>query len=393
MASRSAKSAKSSVSEGAIHLNRIERAPVRWVWKNWIPLRKLTVLDGDPGLGKSTLLLDIAARVSRNGLMPDSSQSCGPGAALLLTAEDGLEDTVKPRLEAANADLNRVICMRWVGEGLGQRPPALPDDLPILENLCLREDVRLVVIDPFVAFLSRSVEATSDQCIRRALHLLARMAEKCDCAVVVLRHLTKGSSSKAIYRGGGSIGIIGAARSGLLVAADPSFPERRVLALTESNLAARPRSLSFQLREIATGCCTIEWLGGSELEADDLLGCQAGEDSTSRKEAKAFLADFLQLGPRTYRDIKQAADTAGITKGTLQRAKRLLQVRSDRRRVGAGNLDCIWVWLLPGQSPDAPLADGPAPRPLPKPGSKPTWADVLGEKCQKIAHAEEKEQE
>jgi hypothetical protein len=372
------------VSEGAVHLNRIERAPVRWIWKNWIPLRKLTVLDGDPGLGKSTLLLDIAARVSRTGSMPDGSQSCSSGSALLLTAEDGLEDTVKPRLEAANADLNRVICMRWVGEGLEQRPPSLPDDLPILETLCLREDVRLIVIDPFVAFLSRSVEATSDQCVRRALHLLARMAEKCDCAVVVLRHLTKGSSSKAIYRGGGSIGIIGAARSGLLVAADPSFPERRVLALTKSNLAARPRSLSFQLREIATGCCSIEWLGGSELEADDLLGCQAGEDSTSRKEAKTFLADFLQLGPRTYRDIKRAADTAGITEGTLRRAKSQLHINSNRRRVGADNLDCIWVWVLPGQSPDAPLNEVPASRPLHKPGSKPTWKDILGDDYERI---------
>jgi RecA-family ATPase len=235
-------------------MNRVEKDVVHWVWKNWIPLKKLTVLDGDPGLGKSTLLLDIAARLSRGAPMPDDSTGCG-GSALLLTAEDGLDDTVRPRLEAANADLERIVCLRWIGEGLEQRPPAIPDDVPALEQLCLEENVRLVVIDPLVAFLANSVDTASDQNVRRVLHLLARVAERCNCAVVLLRHLNKGSSAKAIYRGGGSIGIIGAARSGLLVAADPGRPEGRVLAVTKSNLARPPQSLGFRLRETPLGCC------------------------------------------------------------------------------------------------------------------------------------------
>src|SRR5262249_45612603 len=149
-------------------LDGVPTREVRWLWPGWLPRGKITVLDGDPGLGKSTLLLDLAARVSAGRAMPDGSPGLRAGVCIL-SAENALTDTVRPRLEAAGADLSRVHALETVcrpGQDMG-RPPALPRDLRLLEKSVRLSQSRLLIIDPFVAFLGRGVDAAQDQDVRR----------------------------------------------------------------------------------------------------------------------------------------------------------------------------------------------------------------------------------
>src|SRR4029079_8173039 len=170
---------------------------------------------GDPGLGKSSLTLDMAARISTGRPMPGALDAQRPPAdVVLLSAEDGLADTVRPRLEAAGADLTRIFAMDAVPTGPGRpgRPPVFPDDVGWLHDLIVMKGVRFVIIDPLMAFLGLSVNAMNDQNVRRALFPLSRLAETTGAVILVVRHLNKNTQGSALYRGGGSIGIIGAAR-------------------------------------------------------------------------------------------------------------------------------------------------------------------------------------
>jgi len=210
---------------------------VRWLWPGRIPLGKLTVLDGDPGLGKSTVALDFAARISTASPLPDGTRPEYPQNTILLSAEDAIGDTIRPRLEAAGADLNRVTVVRGVNESDGPRPPVLPGDLASLEALIGEDDASLVIVDPFMAYLAGGIDAHRDQDVRRALHALSATAERTGAALVIVRHLNKAPGGNALYRGGGSIGIIGAARAGMMIAPDRAEERRRSRAGTRSNRA------------------------------------------------------------------------------------------------------------------------------------------------------------
>jgi RecA-family ATPase len=234
------------VTDDLVLVADVDRELVRWLWPGRIPLAKVTVLDGDPGTGKSTLTLTIAAKVTTGSPFPDGARP-EVGDVILLSAEDDIGDTIRPRLEAAGADLARCWVLPDVRpEGKEPRPPELPADLFLLEDLVKSKAAALVVIDPLMAFLSGQVDSHRDQDIRRVLASLGYMAGRTGAAVVIVRHLRKGAGS-AIERGSGSIGIIGAARAGLLVAPDPEDEGRRVLALTKSNLAKMPQALAYRL--------------------------------------------------------------------------------------------------------------------------------------------------
>ena len=337
-----------------LRLAGVEARPVSWLWPGRIPLGKVSVLDGDPGLGKSTLMLDLVARVSRGLPMPDGARGT-PGGAIILSAEDAADDTIVPRLQAAGADLSyvaQVPAMR-LADGF-ERPPVLPGDLAAIEQAIKESDwelaTRLVVIDPFVAFLSEQVDSWRDQDVRRALHALADFAEATQAAVVVIRHLTKANGTPALYRGGGSIGIIGAARAGLLVARDPEDPAARVLAVTKMNLAAEPPSLSFRLDVGPTDQPRIVWSGESPHGADVLVSQPRDDDE--RREAqdlRAFLWELLELAPRSYREVEAECRKAGfdVSGRTLRRAGKTLGVVVTRHGFGPGS---SVSWSLNGHS-------------------------------------------
>jgi putative DNA primase/helicase len=319
---------------------RAER--VRWLWPRRIPFGKVTVIDGDPGLGKSTAALDIAARVSTASPLPDGSRLEYPASVLVMSAEDAIADTIRPRLEAAGADLHRIAVFRAVKERASARPPELPGDLPHLESLIEEDDAQFVIVDPLMAFLAGSIDAHRDQDVRRALYALSTTAERTGVALLIIRHLNKAPGGSPLYRGGGSIGIIGAARAGLLVAPDPGDEKRRILASTKSNLSEKPASLAYRIvGDEEHDCARIVWEGTSDLRAEDLLNPPR---ETKRDAAAEFLESALLGGPVLARELYDLAEAEGISDRTLRRAKEELGVKAFRRgeegQVGGGS----WWW-------------------------------------------------
>lgn len=308
---------------------------VSWLWPGRIPFGKLTVVEGDPKTGKSTMTIDLMARVVTGSAMPDGSESDldAPADCILMTAEDGLADTVRPRLDAAGADARRV--HSWDGvasttpDGKTEvRLPSLPLDVGRLEAMVIRHSAKLVIIDVLAAYLGEKVDSHRDSDVRRALAPLAKMAERTGAAVVVLRHLNKGTGTKAVYRGGGSIGISGQARSILLVALDPNDEtmQRQVLAVTACNLAATAPSLSFELASDGpVAPVRIEWTGTSTLSADELLADPGSEDERSdRKEIAERLTAWTEDGPVAVEEVRRKLRDDGLAPSTttLQRARR-----------------------------------------------------------------------
>jgi hypothetical protein len=334
--------------EMGILLSGVEPEEVEWLWPSWLALGKLALMDGDPGLGKSATTLDIAARVSAGKVFPDGAE-CEPAGVVILSGEDGLRDTIRPRLDAAGADVNRILSLATVPDENGHdRLLSIPEDVPLIEKGIERVGAQLVVVDPLMAFLSGETNSHRDQDVRRALAPLAGLAERTGACVLVVRHLNKAPGNNPLYRGGGSIGIIGAARMAFVVGKDPQDEDRRVLATTKNNLARPPRSLMFTLEEAEGGAVRVNWLGESEVSARDLLATpQAQEHADARSEAVEFLNDVLADGPVPASDIIRDAEDAGIAEKTLRRAKKLLGVVADREgeagKRGAGR----WLWKLP----------------------------------------------
>ena len=312
-----------------IRLSTVRPETVLWLWPGRIPSGKICILDGDPGLGKSTVTLDLAARVTRGLPMPDGTGAGEPAGVVLVSAEDGLADTIVPRLQAAGADLELIWAIEQCGED--RHPFTMPDDLAHLERAVRETGARLVVIDPLMAFLNLHTNAHRDQDTRYVLARVHEMASTTGAAVLLVRHLNKAAGGTAIYRGGGSIGIIGAARSGLLVAKDPEDEQRRVLACTKQNLAVMPSSLAFRLVAGEGRPAQVAWEGSSNFDANALLAPPVvGAKRTERDEVKDFLREELAAGPVPAKEVEAAALEAGISKATLRRARLELGVKIKR---------------------------------------------------------------
>ena len=335
-------------SEGGwgVLLSEVRPERVRWLWDRRIALGKLNLVDGDPGTGKSAATTDLAARVSVGKPWPDGAE-CKVGGVVILSAEDGLADTIRPRFDAAGGDPSKAVAVSTVPDGEGnERQIAIPDDLHVIEAAIERVGALLVVVDPLMAFLPGDVNSHRDQDVRRALAPLARLAERTGAAVVVVRHLNKGTGGNALYRGGGSIGIVGAARSGLLIAKHPEDDGRRVLASIKSNLAAPAPSLVFGLSGTVSGAVRVDWKGESSLDACALLSAPTDpEERSALEEAKDFIQDILDDGPVAAKDAESEGRQAGIEPRTLKRAKQKLGVVSERQG-GIGERGS-WYWRLP----------------------------------------------
>jgi len=204
----------------AKRIDQVASEPVEWVWRDYLPLGKITVIDGDPGLGKSTVVADLTARVSVGGPMPNGDACQGALSVLLASAEDGIADTVRPRLEAHGADLARVHTL----DEASASSLTLPDDIGLLEDVINRHQVSVVFIDPLVAYMSPKIDFHKDPDVRRVLREMQDVAQRTKCAIVFVRHLNKQAGGSALYRGGGSIGIIAGVRQALLVRTTRPIP-------------------------------------------------------------------------------------------------------------------------------------------------------------------------
>lgn len=339
---------ESESENGLVLLSDVEPEKIRWLWHGYMARGALTIIDGDPGLGKSTLALDIAARVSQGDDMPDESSIKAKGGVVILTAEDGLATVVRPRLELAGADLTRIVALTGVrrrDRDTGQWFLAHPtlQDLKALRQATEKVEAKLVIVDPLMSYLIS--DAHKDQKVRQELAPLVQLAEEEQTAVVTIRHFKKDrKETSGVYRGGGSIGIIGAARSGFLVSKDPSDDSRKIMAPTKANLSQLPKSLAYKIVANKEDVIRVEWIGKCDYTAGQLLSAAAGhEDRGKEDEAKEFLADLLSKDPLPFEKVLEEARKVGISQRTLERAKSALNVKSEK--TGFGDTG-EWVWNL-----------------------------------------------
>ncbi len=328
----------------ARRVDEVQPRRVSFLWRRRIPFGSLSGLVGDPGIGKSTIALDLVARASSGRPMPLEGRGRKPFNCLVLSAEDRVEETIRPRLELAEADLSRVRVIDYVEvtETKERRWFALPTDLVALEKMVHEEEARLIVVDPFVAYLAQGISANNEQDVRHVLGLFSQMAERTGAAVLLVRHFNKSALLPALYRPGGSIGISAAIRSELLV-----FPDRqdetshtRVLASSQCNLSAPPSALACRL-DGSGSAVRVEWLGVSSATAADLG--QEPEDAMQRhaqRDAEDFLQNELSAGAVDSKVVLEHAKDAGHALRTVNRAKAALGITSAR------NGD-RWQWMLP----------------------------------------------
>jgi 5S rRNA maturation endonuclease (ribonuclease M5) len=330
-------------SDVGILMSDVEAEAVEWLSQQRVARGKITMIDGDPGNGKSTLTADLAGCVSIGLVWPERVIKTEPAGVVFVSAEDGLADTTKPRLEAAGADCSRILALTMATDENGEeRPITLPGDLNLIRQAIERVGAKLVIIDPLMAFLGGETNSHKDQDIRRMLYPVAKLAEDTGAAFIVVRHLNKSSGGNALYRGGGSIGIIGAARSGFLVDKDPNDDRGRVFACVKSNLAEKPESLSFHLEDCG-GAARVVWDGVSPHTADALLAVSSDEEKGALREAEEILSDILASGPVQANEATRRAREAGVSERTLRRARKGLGVLSRK----AGGPGTPWVWELP----------------------------------------------
>lgn len=326
-----------------ITMSTVKRETISWLWRARIARGLLNLIDGDPGVGKSTITIDIAARVTRGEAMPLETGKTAPADVLLIGAEDHLAATVLPRLMAAGADLSRVHVLEAVPrEGDPDAPPTLADVVEI-ENIVAQKKIAVVFIDPLMAHLPSGTDAHRDSDMRAVLSPWAAMAQRTGVAVVIVRHLRK-MGGPAIYRGSSSIGIIGAARSALLVGRDPDDPETCVLAHAKGNLAPPPPSLRYRVVD-HDGVGRIEWIGTVDCSADRLAALPdargEGEDN-SREPVREALRQVLASGEVAVSEvIKDVIAMTGTSRRTIERAREDLGIKSAKRGKA-------WVLYLPG---------------------------------------------
>ena len=327
--------------------NEYVEAPIRWLWPGRIPSGQTTIIEGDPGTAKSQLTIAIAAHVSTGLAWPDGAV-CSAATVLMSNREDPEEEVQIPRLKAAGADLSNVILLSDSESG----GFTIPDDVETLHKWCKDKGVKLFVLDPFEAFLSNAVDAYRNHHIRRALRTLESMAKDLDLAVVIVRHLTKDSQRSAIYRGTGSIGVIGAARAGYNVSKDPGDPSRSILTAVKLNWAKPKPALAYKIQNMSwptkegelIETSRIIWDGELEVRADDLASTDPNLTSGEVSDAIAWLNGELGDGAKEVSKLFTAASQQGISKKALYRAARVTGI--VKRKEGFGP-DGLWIWEAP----------------------------------------------
>ena len=302
----------------------VESKNVEFLWYPYIPYGKITIIQGDPGEGKTTAVLRIAALLTKGEKLPEDNQEREPVNVIYQTAEDGLADTVKPRLEAAGADCSRILVIDESAENLSMLDSRIEEALK-------ETGAKLIILDPIQAYLGSNVDMHRANEIRPVMKHLGNIAEKYGCAIILIGHMNKASGSKSTYRGLGSIDFQATARSVLIVGRIKDDPTCRVIVHDKSSLAPEGPSIAFRLDK-DNG---FEWEGIIDITVDELL---SGEQKTSKlNKAKDFLKSYLADGPKAYNDIEVEAAENGIKSRTLYTAKDELGVVS--KKVGAK-----WFW-------------------------------------------------
>lgn len=331
----------------------IKLRAVTWLWPDRVPLGKLTTIVGDPGVGKTLLALDLVARVTSGREFSDGAPGT-EGAVLFVSAEDDPADTLKPRLVAMGADVERVHfftgATRWdTTAGKDAAAVFTLADVEALENAIEKiGDVVAVIFDPAAAFVGHRVDTHRNAPVRTLLAPVVELAARRKFALIFIDHLNKQSSNAALYRAGGSIAWVAAARAVWLVGCDPEDEGRRLFLRLKGNLARDPGGLAFRLKEKrlrslgGTPVPSVAWDSKPVLvTAAEALGDPRTGPQTKGEAAVEWLRERLSQGPVAAGEALEDAEAAGFKHDAIFRARKTLGVRSSKD--GRKN----WVWALP----------------------------------------------
>ena len=302
-------------------------SPVQWLWYPYIPLGKLTVIQGDPGEGKTTFVLAMIAALTKGEALPER-EPLDPVNILYQTAEDGLADTIRPRLDALGADCSRVLVIDE-----SKRELSLSDER--IRQAMEKTGAKLLVLDPLQAYLGAEVDMHRANEVRPILKRLGSVAEQMGCAVILIRHLNKMQGQKSGHRGMGSVDFQAAARSVLLVGRTKEDPQLRIVVPDKSSLAPEGESTAFAL-DPEQG---FQWKGYCAYNAEELLGGSTKQVQTKTMQAEETLRNLLDK-PAPAEEILRRITAVGISERTLMTAKKNLGVLSEKR---GGQ----WFWRLP----------------------------------------------
>lgn len=316
-----------------IKMSEVQSQEVEWLWYPFIPYGKLTIVQGDPGDGKTTLILNIAAKLSRGEGLDNEMKLSAPMNVIYQSAEDGLADTVKPRLEQAGADCERILVIDEKDKSL-----SMADER--LEKAIAQTKARMLILDPIQAYLGGGMDMNRANEARNMTKKLGALAEKYQCAIVLIGHMNKAAGNKAAYRGMGSIDFFAVARSVLLVGRVEGEPNIRAVVQIKNNLAAFGHPKAFALSEGG-----FRWLGDYEITADEVLGGIVPK-ANKMEQAKQMLRELsLTSGAVKSNEVFDMADEQGISKRTLENAKRELGIRAKK-------INNSWYWELDKIKPE-----------------------------------------
>ena len=310
-----------------IQMSEIEAEEVSWLWYPFIPYGKLTIIQGDPGDGKTTMVLNLAAKLTKGETL-DEGMDCGePVNVIYQTAEDGLADTVKPRLESAGADCTRIMVIDESDKSL-----SMADER--IEEALKTTNAKLLILDPIQAYLGGGMDMNRANEARDMTKRLGALAEKYKCAIVLIGHMNKAGGTKAAYRGIGSIDFYAVARSVLLVGRIEGEPDKRAMVQIKNNLAAFGHSKAFELSEDG-----FRWIGDYEITADEVLGGIAPK--VNKQDCATALLKEMAENHRMLpsKEIEEAAREENISKRTLENAKHELGIKAKK-------MNDVWYWVL-----------------------------------------------
>lgn len=312
-----------------ITMSEVQAQPVKWLWYPYIPYGKITLIQGDPGDGKTTFVLAVAALLSNGNPMPECDSTDSPQTVIYQTAEDGLADTIKPRLEEVGADCSRVVVIDE-----SEAPLSFSDGR--IEQAIVKTGAKLLILDPLQAYLGIDVDMHRANEIRPIFKTLGGVAERTGCAILIIGHMNKAmSQTKGLYRGLGSIDIAAAVRSILLVGRDKEQENTRVMAHLKSSLAPEGAPIAFELDQDG-----FRWVGKYEIGLDDLLnGTRSEREPTKEAQAVILILEMLRDGEKPCNEIYARLSEHGIGRRTAENAKQTAGVKAFKK--GAA-----WYWAV-----------------------------------------------
>lgn len=308
------------------YFSSVKSKKVEWLWYPYIPYGKLTILQGDPGEGKSTFILNIAALLTKGENMPDGYRVPKPQYVVYQTAEDNIADTVKPRLVSAGADCEKVAYIVDDENSLNLEDPRL-------EKIIEQTHAKLLILDPLQAYLTQNSDLISAGRMRQKLKRIADIAEKYKCAIVIIGHMNKTSGEKNIYRGLGSIDITAIARSVLMIVRDKDDAQKRYMFPIKSSLAPEGESIAFRFDKRKG----LSWIGKSYIAINKE---EFGIDNSKTAITKRVILESLENHDVLSKDILKKLKLMGISERTANEVKRELGVSSYKR-------NGTWYWKLP----------------------------------------------